>query len=127
MMPAKTPRVAVNRLIGALRDHDLQGAVELYEGDAMLAVYPGMVGQGTASIRTFFEGIFRLNTEIRYEVKNIIEVGDLALFTAKWTIIGSLSADLPKTSHQATVMRKQPDGNWLIAVDNPWGAAAPAN
>ena len=127
MMPAKTPLIVINRLIAAIRERNLESMVALYAQDAILAVQPGSLVQGTASIRSFFEGLFRTNPENRYELKDFIEAGDLALFTAKWTILSPPlpNVPLPTTNHQAIILRKQPDGNWLIIVDNPWGAAEP--
>ena len=128
-MPAKTPRIAINRLIIALSDRDLEAALALYEEDATLVVYPGMQGKGIPAIRTFFEGLFTLSPEVQYEAKIFTEAGELALFSAKWTILSAIPANLPvpKTSYpvHVAILRKQPDGNWLIAVDNPWGPEQP--
>jgi len=128
-MPAKTPRIAAGRLIAALHDHDLEAAVALYEEDATLVCYPGMLVKGIPAIRTFLEGLFSLKADVRYDTRVFTEAGGLALFTAKWTLLNEVITPLPmpKVSHlvHVTLLRKQPDGAWLIALDNPWGPELP--
>jgi uncharacterized protein (TIGR02246 family) len=126
-MPAQTPRVAISRLITAVRDYDIEAALALYEEDATLVVYPGMLGKGKQAIRTFYEGIFRLKSEIQHGAEVFTEAGDLTLFTAKWKILSAISQSLPlnRTNYHVAILRKQTDGNWLIAVDNPWGPEPP--
>jgi ketosteroid isomerase-like protein len=122
-MPAQTPQILVTLLCGVLRDLDIAAAVELYEEQATLAVFPGTLCTGKASIRKSLEGLFRAKPVIRFELKNIAECGDVALFTAKWTSSRPPNAAMSKTNYQAAILRRQPDAHWLIAVDNPWGPA----
>jgi len=126
MLP-KTPRVAANNLITALCDNDLKALMTLYEEDATLVVRPGMLAQGTAAIRTYYEGLFTLKPDIKYDARVFTETADLALFTANWTILNEALENFPvnRTNCHVAIMRKQPDGNWLIAVDNPWGPEPP--
>jgi uncharacterized protein (TIGR02246 family) len=126
-MPAQTPRVAIGKFLTAVRDRDLEAILALYEQDATVVVYPGMLGKGITAIRTFFEGIFRLEPDIQHGVEAFTEAGDLTLFTAKWTIVGPIPPSLPlnRTNYHAAILRKQADGNWLFAVDNPWGPEPP--
>jgi uncharacterized protein (TIGR02246 family) len=125
MMHAENPHMVVTLLASALRDLDVTAIMALYEEDAALSISPGMLCKGTASIRKFYEGFFKLNPNIRYEMKNIAECSDLALFTAKWTTLSPIPAGLPisKTNYQACILRKQANGHWLIALNNPFGVA----
>jgi uncharacterized protein (TIGR02246 family) len=127
MMPAQTPRVAIGRFLAAVRNLDVEAVLALYEPDATVVVMPGMLGQGTTAIRSFYEGIFALKPEIRHGAEAFTEAGDLTLFTAKWTIVTPIPPSLPlnKTNYHSAILRKQRDGNWLIAVDNPWGPDPP--
>jgi ketosteroid isomerase-like protein len=122
-------RITASRLIAALYDRDLEAAMALYEQEATLAGYPGMLVKGISDIRHFLKGLFSLNAHVRYETGVFTESGDLALFTAKWKILNVITTPLPmpKASYPVhiSVLRKQPDGSWLIAVDNPWGPEPP--
>jgi uncharacterized protein (TIGR02246 family) len=126
-MQPKTPRIAINNLLAAVRDYDIDATLALYEEDATMVVYPGMLGNGKQAIRKFYEGIFRLEPQIQHGVEAFTDAGDLTLFVAKWNIVGPIPPNLPlnRTNHHAAILRKQPDGNWLIAVDNPWGPEPP--
>jgi len=126
-MPAQTPRVLISRLVAAVRDYDIDAALALYEEDATMVVYPGMLGNGKEAIRKFYEGIFRLSPEIQHGVDAFTEAGNLTLFTAKWSIVGPIPPSLPlnRTNYHVAILRKQQGGNWLIAVDNPWGPEPP--
>jgi ketosteroid isomerase-like protein len=128
-MPAETPRVVVDRLIAAIRSRDLDAVVALYEDEANVAIYPGMERKGTSWIREFFNSLFGLEFEYRNELQTLTEAGDLALFTAKWNIEGPIVSTFPiaRTNYQSLVMRRQPDGMWLIAIDNPFGPAEPSD
>ena len=61
-------------------------------------------------------------TTKRYKV---IEAGDIALYCSEW--IGNeiaLNGSPVQIGGKSTdVLRRQPDGGWLIALDNPMGTA----
>jgi uncharacterized protein (TIGR02246 family) len=126
-MLASTPRLAISKLLAAMRALDAEAMLSLYEEDATVVILPGMLGQGKTAIRSFFENIFALKPEIQHGTDTFTEAGDLALFTAKWTIVTPIPANLllNKTNYHSAILRKQPDGHWLIAVDNPWGPDPP--
>jgi uncharacterized protein (TIGR02246 family) len=125
MPPAMTPRSAADRLIAALYDRNLEAVVALYEEDATLVCYPGMVVKGISDIRNFLKNLFSLNVDVQYETRVFTDAGDLALFAAKWKILNMVRMPLPMPDASylvhLIVLRKQPDGAWLIAIDNPWG------
>jgi ketosteroid isomerase-like protein len=59
------------------------------------------------------------------QVEQTIQIDDLALYCSKWQLKGS-SEDGSPIQYEGTstdVLRRQADGSWLIAIDNPWGAA----
>ena len=50
--------------------------------------------------------------------------GDLALSIVGWSLTGT-GPDGKSVQMEGTtsdILRKQADGNWLFAIDNPWGA-----
>jgi uncharacterized protein (TIGR02246 family) len=113
--------------MNALADRDVEAAVQLFQEDAIIAAFPGAVCQGRPSIRTFFSGLFSLDLVIEYEGKDLFEGEHVALFTSKWTVAGEPphEVSIPKTNYQAVVLRKQGDGSWLIAIDNPFAPTEP--
>jgi uncharacterized protein (TIGR02246 family) len=119
-----TPIDTVNKLTNALNRGDLEAAVALYEPNAVLVAQPGQVARGSAELRTALAGFIGLKPALRSLAQNVVEVGDIALYAGRWTLQGTDPSGKAITmgGESSDVLRKQKDGRWLVAVDNPWGA-----
>jgi uncharacterized protein (TIGR02246 family) len=90
---------------------DLDGIVELYEPDAVMAYPPGSETVGREAIRAVFEQM--LAHVSRFEPEPplpTIRNGDLALTSTR-------SKD--NTGGRVQLVRRQPDGSWLRVIDRP--------
>lgn len=119
----KTPVDTVNRLMEAINRGDINGAASLYEPDAVIVAQPGQVARGTSAIRAALEGFIALKPALKGTAHQIVKAGDIALYCSKWTLTGT-SPDgkrVDMSGASSDVLRRQPDGRWLISVDNPWG------
>jgi ketosteroid isomerase-like protein len=103
-----TPLDTVNQLTRAINSGDLATAVQLYEPDAILVVRPGQVARGWAQLHEALAGFVALRATLTSEAQHVLEAGDLAP-----VVLGGESTD---------ILRRQNDGRWLIAIDDPWGA-----
>ena len=123
-----TPRETVSRLIEAINRRDIEAALTLYEADAVFLAEPGKPVQGTAAIRAALERFMALKPALRGEKDYTIERGDVALFFSAWTLTGTAPDGTPVQMGDVSsdVLRRQPNGAWLIAIDNPWGSAVAA-
>ena len=54
--------------------------------------------------------------------RTVIENGDLALHHCSWRAEGPTGSD-GASGRAADALRRQPDGSWLVIIDNPWGTA----
>ena len=122
-MAAREPG-AVHRLFAErFSAGDLDGLVALYEPDAVLVAQPGQVARGTEAIREALGGFLAHKGTFHLEPGGVFRAGDLALLVSSWTLKGTgpdgMPLDLAATT--ADVVRRQPDGTWLVAIDNPWG------
>ena len=119
-----TPIDTVNKLTNALNRGDLEAAVALYEPNAVLVAQPGQVARGSAELRTALAGFIGLKPALRSLAQNVVEVGDIALYMSRWTLQGTDPSGKAITmgGESSDVLRRQKDGRWLVAVDNPWGA-----
>ena len=89
-------------------------------------VEPGRLATGRAEIRGAYEWIFKnIKGIAKQEKTHVIEAGDVALFTSKWSFKGETldGTSVSRESYASVVFRKQADGRWRIAVDNSWGPA----
>jgi ketosteroid isomerase-like protein len=89
---------------------DVDGLVALYEPDAVLAFPPGNLATGHAEIRKVYEQFVAAAPVLSPGTQHPALVGgDLAL-TASTLTTGEVTVE---------VARRQPDGSWLWAVDQP--------
>lgn len=89
---------------------DVDGLVALYEPDAVLAFPPGSQAIGHAQIRKVFEELVAAAPVLSPGRQHPALVsGDVAL-TASTLTTGQVSVE---------IARRQPDGSWLWAVDQP--------
>jgi uncharacterized protein (TIGR02246 family) len=123
-MAAREPEEAHRLWAERFKAGDLAGLLELYEPNATLMPQPGQAASGTAAIREALGGFLALKPTFDFlETKPAIRSGDLALLHSRWTLSGTgpdgNRLDLSGTT--ADVVRRQADGTWLFAIDNPWG------
>jgi uncharacterized protein (TIGR02246 family) len=119
-----SPIDTVNELSDAINRGDLEAALALYEPNAVLVAQPGQLARGSTELRAALGRFIGLKPELRSETQSVIEVDDMALYTGRWTLRGTDPSGQTTTMGgvSSDVLRRQRDGRWLIAVDNPWGA-----
>jgi len=124
-MPAKTPRDAVTSADNAFNGGDLEGILSFYEDGAVMVYEPGRVASGKTALRHIFEYLLTLNAVAKQEKVNVVQAGDIALWTSKWSVSGKDQNGTPFTRSGlgSAILRKQSDGGWRVAVENPWGPA----
>lgn len=122
---AQGPEATVARLTDAVNRGDLEAAAALYEPEAVLVGQPGDAARGDARIREALRGFIGLRPTLTTTGSRLLEAGDLALYLGRWRLtgIGPDGAPVTMGGESADVLRRQPDGRWLIAVDDPWGTA----
>jgi ketosteroid isomerase-like protein len=109
----------------AISRGDLAGAVALYEKDAVLVAQPaGAIARGTAEVRAALAGFVAMNAKLEKTAERVVEAGDIALYIGRWSMRGTWPDGTPVEmgGESADILRRQADGRWLIALDNPWGA-----
>jgi uncharacterized protein (TIGR02246 family) len=118
-----TPLDTVNYLVRAINAGDLAAAVELYEPEAILVAQPGQIARGRSQLREALAGFVALRATLTSEVQHVLEAGDLALYLARWSLRGTDPAGQAVVLHgeSTDILRRQADGRWLIAIDDPWG------
>ncbi len=123
-MAAREPEEAHRLWAERFSGSDLEGLLVLYEPNATLMPQPGQAVSGTAAIREALGGFLGLKPTFDWvETKPAIRSGDLALLHSRWTLSGTGpdGSPLNLSGTTADVVRRQADGTWLFAIDNPWG------
>lgn len=125
-MPAARPEECDTLLMETMNRGDLEGAVALYEPNATLVIDPsGETIVGRAAIREFLRGAIEAKLQMTRET-TALQNGDadLALTGGRFKLTGRDADGNPValSGNSREVVRRQPDGTWMFAIDNPWGA-----
>jgi uncharacterized protein (TIGR02246 family) len=122
-MAAQRPEDLHPLFAEAFSSGDLEGITGLYEKSAVFLDRSGRLAKGANEIREVYRPIFAGKAKMEVETRKIVQAEELALMIGRWTITAS-GADgnaLMRSGVGADVVRRQPDGTWLIAIDNPYG------
>jgi ketosteroid isomerase-like protein len=108
---ATQPEDISRLLVERVRALDLDGIVELYEPEAVVAYPPGRVTVGHEAIRALYAALLERRPQFQTEEPlPTLQVGDLALTSTRPT---------DDAGARAQVARRQPDGSWLRVLDRP--------
>ncbi len=122
-MTARKP-ADVDRLFAeALSAADLDGAVGMYEQDAIYVDGHGTSARGHEQIRAVLAELIEQRPTLDcYEI-DVVENGDLAVLRARWVFSGTNPDGTPfeNRGRSIEVVRRQTDGSWLFTIDLPSG------
>ncbi|MFE7609160.1 nuclear transport factor 2 family protein [Streptomyces celluloflavus] len=102
---------------------DLDALVSLYEPHAVLAPAPGSTVTGPTAIAAQLRSWIECGVRVTFRRRALHTAGDLALLSHTATVTGPSPDGTPVTRDTAEVARRQPDGRWLYAVDDPFFGA----
>jgi uncharacterized protein (TIGR02246 family) len=125
-MIARRPLEAVELLDEAFNRGDIETVLDFYEDAAVMVPQPGRLASGKTEIRAVYEWIFaNIKGTAKQEKTHVIETGDIALFTSKWSFAGTtLNGDsVSRESFASVILRKNTNGEWRVVIDNSWGHA----
>ena len=120
------PTETVERLGQFLAAGDAQGALALYETDATFVVEPGALAVGHTAIGAALEQFAAMRPQLKNDLQQVVHAGDLALVTNNWTIDGTSpdGASVHLSGRSSDVLRRSADGQWRIAIDDPWSGTS---
>ncbi len=110
MEKAHDPQDLAKLIVSRANAGDIEGMVDLYEPNAVLADGGGRSAVGRDAIRQFY--VEFLSTGVKFnlgEQRPAIISGDFALTSTR----------LPNGAVTAEVARRQPDGTWRWVIDQP--------
>jgi uncharacterized protein (TIGR02246 family) len=102
---------------------NIDALVALYEPGAALMPSPGKVVVGAAAIREALAGFLAARPTITTSGRLVAQTGDLAMLANRWTLALTGPDGKPTTmsGNAVELARRQPDGQWLFAMDMPFG------
>ncbi|HEY5610514.1 MAG TPA: DUF4440 domain-containing protein [Thermoanaerobaculia bacterium] len=112
-------RAAAQRFATAFNSGDMDGVVSFYTDDAALLPPNADISRGHSGIRSAFSTFIPMKPQLALTTDRIVESCDVAYeygtFTMKFTPPGA--AEMSDRGKFVTIWRKQPNGDWKIAVD----------
>jgi len=105
---------------------DLDALLALYEPGCSLAQSDGGVAKGHAAIREVMQRLIAMRPVMRTEVTKVVQTGDdLAIVYNDWRLTATRQDGTPleRAGKALEVVRRQPDGTWRFAIDDPFGRA----
>ena len=122
-MPARTPGDCDRLFEDYVNAGDVEAVVALYEERGSLVQRDGAVAAGHAAIRGVITRLVAIRTALRNDVVRVIEAGeDLALLYNDWSMSarGRDGNPIQTAGKAIEVVRRQPDGTWRFAIDDPY-------
>jgi len=109
----------------AFHQGDIDGIMRSYEGGAVVVGQPGTPVSGSAALRAMFEGFVAAKARFTFAGHELIQADDIALHLTPWRMVGVApdGTALAAGGLSVAVLRRQPDGRWLMVIDNPHGDA----
>lgn len=121
----RDPETLHSRFCEACNTCDLDGLLALYEPDAVIAERTGELTVGTDAIRQHLQALLAMKPAMEIVSSRTVVAGVLALNSSQWRCqaVGPDGSSVEMECHGSELTRRQGDGSWRIAIDNPWGAA----
>lgn len=112
-------------MTNALQRGDVTAILDTYEPTAVVVGEPGKPATGDAALRAMFAGFIALKPEFTYSGHDVVVAGDVALHLAPWQMTGTApdGTKVHQRGLSVAVLRRQADGRWLMAIDQPHGDA----
>ena len=112
----------VERMTAAFHNGDIEGVMASYEDKVAVVFEPEKPVSDPAVLREMFQGWFTFNPQFNYtHGHEVFVANDIAVHIAPWTMTGKTpeGEDIEQSGLSVAVLRRQPDGKWLMVIDNP--------
>jgi ketosteroid isomerase-like protein len=119
----------VETMTAAFHSADIEGVMTSYEDGATVVFEPGAPTSDPAVLKQMFQGAFTLDPQFTYSGHEVFIAGDIAVHFAPWSMTGTApdGQTVEQSGLSVAVLRRQPDGRWLMVIDNPHGQNLLAN
>lgn len=109
----------------ALHKGDTRAILSTYEPGAVVLGEPGKPLTGESALEGMFAAFIAMKPRFTYSGHDVVVAGDLALHLAPWQMLGTApdGTQLRQRGLSVAVLRRQSDGRWLMAIDQPHGDA----
>jgi ketosteroid isomerase-like protein len=120
-----TPAETMATIVDLRQQGRMDEAAAYFEEDAVLVIQSNVRAVGRDAVKDGLEAMSKAFPVFRIWERVVVEAGDVALHHSNWSAASVGEDGLPHTVGGVTsdVLRRQADGQWRVAIDNPWGGA----
>ena len=113
----------IHQMVDAFHKGDIAGIMKTYEPGAVVVAEPGAPVSGKPALEAMFAGFIAAQARFTFLGHEVIQAGDLAVHSTPWRMTGTGPDGSPISGGglSVAVLRRQPDGKWLMVIDNPYG------
>jgi ketosteroid isomerase-like protein len=113
----------VNQMVEAFHKGDVTEILKTYEPGAVVIAQPGAPVSGKPALGAMFAGFIAAGARFTFLGHEVIQADDLAVHFTPWRMTGTGLDGAPITGGglSVAVLRRQPDGQWLLVIDDPYG------
>jgi uncharacterized protein (TIGR02246 family) len=115
----------IDNMTSAFHAGDLDGIMRTYEPAAVVVGEPGVPVSGISALRAMFAGFIAAKARFTFMGHEVIQADDIAVHLTPWRMAGVApdGSAIAANGLSVAVLRRQPDGHWLMLIDNPFGDA----
>jgi ketosteroid isomerase-like protein len=115
----------IDTMTDAFHQGDIDGIMRTYEPGAVVIGQPGAPISGTPALRAMFAGFVAAKARFTFLGHEVIQAEDIALHLTPWRMAGVApdGTAVAASGLSVAVLRRQPDGTWLMVIDDPFGDA----
>ena len=122
-MPATRPEEICRLFKEAMAKGDLDAVLSVYDAEAVFLNQSREVTKSRENLRRELAPLVAAKTVFEYDVRQVIESGDIALMHTKWRV----ATAQPMTVYAIEVARRQPDGSWRWLIGDPYTVGREVN
>lgn len=115
----------IEEMTSSFNRGEIDRVMATYERGAVVMGEPNVAVSGDAALREMFAGFVAAQAQFSFGGHEVVQAGDLALHLTPWKMQGAGPDGSPMAASglSVAVLRKQPDGRWLMVIDHPFGDA----
>jgi len=113
----------INAMVASFHEGDIDGIMGTYEPGAVVVGQPGVPVTGRVALEAMFAGFIAARARFTFNGHEVFQAGDIAVHLTPWrmTGVGPDGQAIEGNGLSVAVLRRQPDGRWLMVIDDPYG------
>ncbi len=114
---------AIETMTTAFQNKEIDAVMACYEPNATVVFEPESPVNDTNVLREMFTAMSMANPVFTYSGHEVFIAGNIATHIAPWEMTAKTQdgETIKQNGLSIAVLRKQPDGRWLIVIDDPHG------